>query len=127
MLEIIDIIDRGNLLEIKLGKNKTQWGDDWDDTPYEYNAGEVYDKYVSQTAIGYYDTSYKVITYAKYHVGDNSDMSMADFVDRQNPMFYVINQNEPWKTVDKIYLGDTLSDHKLLKIIETKDGVINYD
>lgn len=26
------------------------WGDDWDDAPYEHNAGTVYPEYVSSTA-----------------------------------------------------------------------------
>lgn len=45
-MEIIDFERKGNVIRFYLGTNGEQWGDDWDDTPYECNAGTVYDKYV---------------------------------------------------------------------------------
>lgn len=47
-MKIIDFERKGNLVRFYLGDdNLTEWyGDDWDDTPYECNAGEVYDEYV---------------------------------------------------------------------------------
>lgn len=45
-MQIIDFERKGNLVRFYLGKNGEQWGDDWDDTPYECNAGEVYDQYI---------------------------------------------------------------------------------
>ena len=44
--EIIDWDRKGNVIRFYLGKNGEQWGDDWDDAPYEYNAGRVYDEFV---------------------------------------------------------------------------------
>ena len=44
--EIIDWERKGNLVKFYLGKNGEQWGDDWDDVPWEYNAGRVYDAYI---------------------------------------------------------------------------------
>ena len=35
------------------------WGDDWDDQPYEHNAGQVYGKYVDKTIV--YDREYRLI------------------------------------------------------------------
>ena len=48
-MKIIDFARRGNVVRFFLGKNelKEWWGDDWDDTPYEHNAGPVYDRFVS--------------------------------------------------------------------------------
>ncbi|MBQ7064154.1 MAG: hypothetical protein IJM90_04620 [Firmicutes bacterium] len=48
-MKIIDWERKGNLVRFYLGKDdlKEWWGDDWDDTPYEHNAGTVYDEYVS--------------------------------------------------------------------------------
>lgn len=48
-LEVIDFEAKGNVVRFYLGKNGKQWGDDWDDAPYEDNAGEVYDRYVKGT------------------------------------------------------------------------------
>ena len=44
--EIIDFEKKGNLVRFYLGKNGKQWGDDWDDAPYEHNAEGVYDEFV---------------------------------------------------------------------------------
>ena len=44
--EIIDWERKGNLVKFYLGKNGEQWGDDWDDVPYEHNAGRVYNEYI---------------------------------------------------------------------------------
>lgn len=45
-MEIIDVERKGNLVRFYLGKNLEQWGDDWDDAPYDCNAGTVYQEYV---------------------------------------------------------------------------------
>lgn len=45
-MQIIDFERKGNVVRFYLGKNGEQWGDDWDDAPYEHNAGSVYDKYI---------------------------------------------------------------------------------
>ena len=44
--EIIDWERKGNLVKFYLGKNGEQWGDDWNDVPWECNAGRVYDEYI---------------------------------------------------------------------------------
>lgn len=45
-MQIIDFERKGNVVRFYLGNNGEQWGDDWDDMPYEDNAGTVYDEYV---------------------------------------------------------------------------------
>lgn len=49
-MKIIDFEKRGNVVRFYLGEDNLTdyWGDDWDDAPYELNAGIVYDEYVSQ-------------------------------------------------------------------------------
>lgn len=46
---IIDWEKKGNLVRFYLGDkdDKDYWGDDWNDTPYEHNAGRVYEKYIT--------------------------------------------------------------------------------
>lgn len=48
-MKIIDFVKKGNVVRFYLGKHDCNdyWGDDWSDTPYEENAGEVYEKYVT--------------------------------------------------------------------------------
>lgn len=47
-MKIIDFKRKGNAVRFYLGDDDLQdwWGDDWDDYPYECNAGEVYDEFV---------------------------------------------------------------------------------
>lgn len=47
-MKIIDFERKGNLVRFYLGDDDlVEWyGDDWDDTPYEYNAERVYDEYI---------------------------------------------------------------------------------
>lgn len=47
-MKIIDFEKKGNVVRFYLGKDdlKDWYGDDWDDFPYEHNAGRVYDEYM---------------------------------------------------------------------------------
>lgn len=48
-MKIIDFRKKGNVVRFFLGTDDlTEWyGDDWDDAPYDCNAGEVYDRFIS--------------------------------------------------------------------------------
>lgn len=48
-LKIIDFDRKGNVVRFYLGEDDCQdyWGDDWDDAPYDCNAGTVYDRFIS--------------------------------------------------------------------------------
>lgn len=48
-MKIIDFERKGNLVRFYLGADELEsWhGDDWDDAPYEHNAGPVYDEFVA--------------------------------------------------------------------------------
>lgn len=48
-MQIIDMEKKGNVVRFYLGENGNQWGDDWDDAPYEHNAERVYEDYVKAT------------------------------------------------------------------------------
>lgn len=117
MLEIIDIKSAGNLLELKLGVNGPQWGDDWNDIPYESNASEVYVEYVKETKNVVYDIDYKVIPYYEYLHKTNSNKSMFDFVQRDVPYYYVVKNDNSFVIIDQIFLGDKITDHPLMKIV----------
>lgn len=52
-LKVIDFEIYGRQLKLYLGKPDCEdyWGDDWNDTPYEHNAGTVYSQYVEDTVV----------------------------------------------------------------------------
>ena len=47
-MKIIDFERKGNVVRFFLGADDCfdYWGDDWEDAPYDYNAGQVYDRYI---------------------------------------------------------------------------------
>ena len=55
-MKIIDFAKKGNVVRFYVGADdlKEWWGDDWNDRPYECNAGEVYEQFVS----GHKDVSF---------------------------------------------------------------------
>lgn len=48
-MKIIDFERKGNLVRFYLGADDLEdwYGDDWNDYPYEHNAGTVYERFVS--------------------------------------------------------------------------------
>lgn len=80
--KIIDFEVKGNVVRFALGdKTDTEyWGDDWDDAPYEHNAGGVYSKYIKGYATIYFPFNYEVLTPEfDWHYNGNSPFSKADF------------------------------------------------
>lgn len=57
-MKIIDFIKKGNAVRFILGDDNCTdyWGDDWNDAPYEHNAGSVYGEYIK----GYRDVFFPV-------------------------------------------------------------------
>lgn len=57
MSKIIDFEKFGTIVKFYLGDVDCEdyWGDDWDDIPYEHNAGPVYNEYVIGTRTIYFD------------------------------------------------------------------------
>ena len=52
-MKIIDFERKGNVVRFFLGADDCfdYWGDDWNDSPYDHNAGSVYERFV----LGYRD------------------------------------------------------------------------
>lgn len=115
--QIIDIEAAGNLLHLHLGTNGSQWGDDWEKLRYEHNAGVVYPEYVSRTVDVVYPIEMVVLSYTEYNHMTNSNRSKLDFVNRKSPFYYVILKASPWLIQDEIYMGDTLSQHPLMRAV----------
>lgn len=49
MSKIIDFERKGNVVRFYLGADNCSdyWGDDWNDAPYDCNAGGVYDRFIT--------------------------------------------------------------------------------
>lgn len=48
-MKIIDFERKGNVIRFYLGADELEswYGDDWNDAPYEHNAGRVYDEFIT--------------------------------------------------------------------------------
>lgn len=86
-LEIIDWARKGNVVRLFLGKNGKQYGDDWNDVPYEHNAGPVYDQFIVGVKDIKFDFDDTVLEPRDYV--SNSKYSKEDMVKRKTPFLTV--------------------------------------
>lgn len=118
-MKIIDFERKGNVVRFYLGADELEsWhGDDWDDVPYEHNAGRVYDEFVA----GYHDITvsfdYTVLEPRDGHV--NSRWSKLDMIKRIVPCIIIVPDELKWFSNDfddyvgaagvkRYYFGDKL-------------------
>lgn len=87
-MQIIDFEIKGNQVRFWLGKNGKQWGDDWNDTPYEHNAGSVYSEFVEGKVDLVFDFDAVVVEPADGHT--NSQWCKQDMIERKVPCVVVI-------------------------------------
>ena len=145
-MQIIDFKRKGNVIRFYLGEKTPDWGwtrsdytrnngttpdwlkpsdkyygDDWDDRPYEHNAGQVYEEFIK---------GYKDIAFDFDHLvlepcdGEcNSSWSKDDMVARRVPCIIVVPKEiheDSWEDsfnywcscdgIKKFYFGDILED-----------------
>ncbi len=121
-LYIVDFKSFGNVIRFYLGtadQFKEAHGDDWDDRPYEHNAGTVYDRYIT----GFIDIGFNGdITVFEPCDGEwNSHWSKFDFKARKCPVIAAAEiPIDDWvlsfkdlltrEKVLRIYMGDTLKE-----------------
>ena len=95
-MKLLDLERKGNVIRFFLGDDALErwWGDDWDDAPYESNAGSVYDRFVLAEAdavfpfdCGLYD-AYGILQ-------ENESLSNK----RWMPKEYYIRSDEPFLIV----------------------------
>ena len=121
-MKIIDTARKGNVVRFYLGEKTDDWGwtnkdykdsdgktpiwlkpsdgyygDDWNDTPYEHNAGSVYDEFVK----GFKDVAFPFdsIVMEPSDGELNSPYCMDDFVARKSPKLLVISK----EAQDRLY------------------------
>lgn len=123
-MQIIDFERKGNVVRFYLGENGEQYGYDWDDTPYECNAGTVYDRFVKFTV----DISFPFddLVLEPSSGTFSSDFCKLDMVKRKVPCiivvphelyesdFFISNDFSRWVCNDgvkKYYFGDEVTEH----------------
>lgn len=133
-MKIIDFEKKGNVVKFFLGRNdlKEWWGDDWDDRPYEHNAGEVYDKFVSAEIDVAFPSNWIVSEPADdYHYNGNSPYCKEDFIKRKAPCIVAYKpQEDEWWCYDeystlvsqdnavKFYFGDKMDNTSKIVIFD---------
>lgn len=96
-MKIIDFERKGNVIKLYLGDNDCNdyWGDDWDDFPYECNAGRVYDEFVQGYAYLYIDYAFNVFEPSDdWYYDGNSPFCKADFKKARNPILVITTSDE---------------------------------
>jgi hypothetical protein len=93
------------------------WGDDWNDKPYEHNAGEVYDRYVERTVD--FNIPFGCKAYMPCDGEYNSPWSKEDFKNMATPILIVV----PKSIADKEMYSWSNDDYK--SWVGTK-GVVRF-
>ncbi len=126
-IKIIDFCKKGNLLRLYLGADdcKNYWGDDWNDKPYEHNAGCVYDEYIEAVVdlVVTFDGAF-IEPADDWAYSGSTPFSKEDFKLCKTPCILVVSQSvaeQYWSTeeyigmignkdVMKIYFNDKFDD-----------------
>lgn len=100
-MKIIDWDKRGNLVRFYLGDdNETEyWGDDWNDAPYDCNAGSVYDEYIKGWVDVAFPFDYVVLEACEEGYYRNSPWCKEDFKNKKAPFLVAKKLDEdeyPW-------------------------------
>jgi len=104
-MKVIDFIKYGNTFRLYLGSDDCNdyWGDDWNDAPYEHNAGQVYKRYIQGYVEFAFPLKYDVCEACYGHF--NSPFSKEDMKNRKVPCLTISTEPEI-----KIYFGDNIDE-----------------
>jgi hypothetical protein len=98
-MKIIDFEKKGNVVKFYLGDYECNdyWGDDWNDTPYEHNAGIVSNEFVKGTATVYFPFEYDVAEPSDdWHYNGNSPFCKEDFKNKKAPCIVANKDTDYW-------------------------------
>lgn len=105
--QVIDVETKGNVIRFYIGENGKQWGDDWNDAPYEHNAGTVYSEYVERTV----DVAIPFDLYVSEPADGqlNSEWCKQDMIDRK--VHCLLIESAEWGGTEllKVYFGDDIA------------------
>lgn len=97
-MKVIDFNRKGNLLKIFLGDDNCNdyWGDDWNDRPYEANAGTVYDKFVKATAQFVVPFEYEIVEPQDINVYNGNSPYCKDDFKNGVPFAAIMPEEKSW-------------------------------
>jgi hypothetical protein len=125
-MKILDVDIRCNTVKFYLGEDSLgNWcGDDWDDAPFEHNAGAIYREYVEAEAVFAFD--WDDIVFGAEAGFNNSPWSKNDLKARKVYALCVLkaedrSDDELWRAWDiaaddrahRFFLGDTWDESKI--------------
>ena len=101
-MKIIDFCKKGNVVRFYLGRDDLVewWGDDWNDYPYDCNAGEVNDEYI----IGHKDITFPFDDMVLEPCSGDASCGWCknDMIQRKVPCIIVV----PKEIADKLWSED---------------------
>lgn len=120
-MKILDFELFGNIVKLYLGETvEGIFGDDWNDTPYEHNAGCVYDKFYNKTVEIVFPLDFTV--FEPCYGYSNSPYCKNDMLFRKIPCLVFGEVVDSWQyenfdellekvpTLNKLYIGDDWDD-----------------
>lgn len=108
MDQVIDVEIKGNAIRLYVGENGKQWGDDWNDAPYEHNAGTVYSEYVKRTID--VNVPFDLYVIEPSDQGLNSSWCKEDMIKRKVAAFWIDDSDWGGKTLMSVSFGDNADD-----------------
>jgi len=98
-MKIVDFKTYGNVIKLYFGEDSFHdyWGDDWNDVPYEHNAGRVYDDFISGTVEFAFNSNFSVLEACDdYRNMGNSSYCKDDFKDRKVPCIVIVKKTDKY-------------------------------
>lgn len=138
MRKVIDFERKGNVVRLYMADDSVEdWhGDDWNDVPYECNAGTVYPEYIS----GVIDllVPFDCVVLEPQDGCVNSAWSKADMIDRRVPCVVLLCDSgalERFVSVDfnrancdgsamRLYFGD--SEERVMEVAHSVHAVVEH-
>lgn len=132
-MKIIDFKKKGNVVRFYLGECEKWSGDDWNDAPYEHNAGMVYDEYILEYCDVAFPFDFAVMEPKDPEWQVNSRWCKDDMKERKVPCIIAAKNPDAFhedefdyylgdvKTL-KFYFGDDVSVLEDLSVLAVKRG-----
>lgn len=133
-MKIIDFEKKGNVVRFYLGKDDCEdyHGDDWDDRPYDCNAGTVYDEYIT----GHRDIAFPfnfTVLEPKDEWCTNCEWCKDDMKARKVPCIVAVKTDDclvhefshylgaDHENVIKFYFGDKMAEGRGISVFAKKE------
>lgn len=117
-MKVIDFEKRGNVVRFYLGADDCTdyWGDDWNDSPYEHNADQVYHEYVKAYVDIGFSLDFTVVEPADdWRNHGNSSWSKEDFKLHKCPCICIQKGNDTSSYSTDLF-NKTIADKNSIKI-----------